>query len=171
MTVLLPATGVKAPNLTYSVSQAKTFETSRGISVTGKIKRGNKIVGLVEDRGDGGALHIFFNTADEHKKFDEYVAEWTWTWVNPFGGATNSYNEEDVFNALIQEELFRIQLNKYATKGTVVTSDPIDAEPKLRVYHYKIEKGDTDTAGIANLLALNAGDSIWNTKQWLTVTR
>lgn len=169
MTMLLPATGVKAPNLTYSVSQTKTFTTSRGVAVTAKIKRGSKIVGLVEDRGDGGALHVFFNTSEDGKKFAEYVAEWTWTWVNPYGGSEHSYNAEDVLNALIQEELARVMLNKYSAKGTVVTSDPIDAEPKLRVYRYKIEKGSTDAAGIANLFALAPGDSVWNCKQWLTV--
>lgn len=52
--VRLPHTGLRVPDTSLSVSRYKALETSDGVAFTANLRVGNKIVGQIEDLGNGG---------------------------------------------------------------------------------------------------------------------
>lgn len=166
---VLPASLVKAPTTEYSVSSYKSMDLGDGVAASGNIKRGNKVVGHVEDRGDGGMLWISFNSAEESKLFDEYVALWTWTWGEEWNAEYN-YDRESVANELMFEAEVKADLNRVSRTKTVVMNTPIthDGALNLGTYNYKVKPTDT-IESLTKLLRLSPGDRVWNKTNWLFV--
>lgn len=159
--ITLPATGETAV-AGYSATIISSWEAREGTGFRASLKRGNKIVGEISQKGDGGMTDVYFNNAEEKSIFKAYVAEWTFTWGAEFGEAF-PHDEESVANALAYEALELRIMNRSKKLYIRKISDG-----KTYEVRFPIAKGEVALpSAIANQLV--AGDKFWNKEQWVTV--
>jgi hypothetical protein len=57
----------------YVMKTTSIMEHSRGIMWTANLLREGKVVGIIEQMGDGGADRVGFNTVDDRRKWEADV--------------------------------------------------------------------------------------------------
>ena len=97
-TVRLPHTGLHVPDLSLTITGYREHATTNGAAFNGKLRRNNKIVGVIENHGTGG-MTFFYASAPAtfgETHLEEYAAQCH----NENGNAVNA---EALLNDLVEE--------------------------------------------------------------------
>ena len=105
----------------FSVKSVKTFMGREGYGVNANIYYKNRKIGHIIDSGDGGCLDITYYTKVNGKD--------KWSFKNPdvdsFVSKLSDHDEEDMWNALINEYLLMADFKKAMKKIQVLHNDKV----------------------------------------------
>jgi hypothetical protein len=143
----------------FSVKSVKTFMGREGYGVNANIYYQNRKIGHIIDSGNGGCLDISYykkvNGKDKwmHKNrdVDKFVTElpnYTWKWDKKDEPTKSKFDEEEMWNILIDEYLFVKDFKKEMKKIQIVHNNKVftfvkDNKPHFldKLYHYNGKSG------------------------------
>ena len=143
----------------FSVKSVKTFMGREGYGVNANIYYQNRKIGHIIDSGNGGCLDITYYTKvggkdkwiSRNPDVDKFVSElpkYTWKWDKKDEPTKSKFDEEEMWNILIDEYLFVKDFKKAMKKIQIVHNNKIlgfvkDNKPHFldKSYRYKGKSG------------------------------
>ena len=153
VTTILPATLVPGPDRNWKVSSLDSLATSNGIAYVAKLRLDGKLVGTIENQGNGGGSWASFTTGEMTKAWRESAAA--------YGG------EEELADALVQEfEVSKLLNGKTKLHVLPVGKTPIDDNPPWDFAFVSYKASPNDPTAVAFVREKHPGARIWRNQQW-----
>ena len=155
------ASGINGPDGPYTVTGYKAHNTRNGVAFAAKLRRDGKIVGDIENDGNGGMTFVHYSNREESALFGTYVKAWGGLKVYD----VSPYEEEDVADALITEFECSRALNGKFKAGKVpflrAGEDPREG------YRYISNPGSTTEALVQKVRETELGGRVWDGSRWV----
>lgn len=113
--VRLPHTGLRVPDLSLSLNRFRQHRTSGGVAFSANLRVDNRIVGLIENLGDGGGTWL---RADDWRAYGEdQLAAYAARCRSEHGDPITA---EDLLDTLVDEHDWASQIRAARRRGLMV---------------------------------------------------
>lgn len=158
-TTLLPATLVPAPDRNWAVTSLKSMETRNGVAFNGTLRLDGKIVGVIENQGNGGGTWADCRTREANE---------AWRASAEAYAKDSTYNShEDLADALVNEYEIAKMLNQRGTIHVLPAgAKVVDDEPPFDFGFVSYKTNATDDQARDLARREHPGARIWLNGGW-----